>query len=447
MKRDLKPSRNIGGTIRVPGDKSIAHRVALLSILSEGPITVFNCPHGEDCKASLEAAQNLGVSVEENGSQVILTPPARISCESDTIIDCGNSGTTARLLAGLVSGTDQRVILSGDESLSSRPMKRLIDALKAMGAEVMSDDEYLPLTIQGTRLLPFEYMLPVPSAQLKSALLLAGLASHCTVTIQEKTPSRDHTEVLIQELGEGLSVRTINPVAKPDPVDPRKKKMVMPEPFKKEIVLNNQSRIRGGEVDIPGDLSTAAYFMAAAAISGSTVTVENVGLNPTRADILTHLKQIGCKVEVKDKIVISGEPRGTVTVTGGKLKPRRLSGDAIVGLIDELPIVAVMAAFADGTTVIRDAAELRVKESDRLVALADNLSRMGVKCGVMEDGIAIEGTKDPGGADFANYGDHRIAMSFSIASLFLDGPSTIDDDAIVAVSCPEFYELLDKIVS
>ncbi len=446
MKRELKPSKRIGGNITVPGDKSISHRVALLSMLSSGPITALNYPENDDCQASLTAAEKFGVKITHQDNKLVLTPPDKMGTDPDSIIECGNSGTTARLLSGILAGTDQRVILAGDESLSGRPMTRVVDALTAMGAEVLTANGYLPLTVHGSRLLPFEYQLPVPSAQLKSAVLLAGLAAGCSVTVRELVPSRNHTELMLQSIGEGLDVRTVSPVAQIDPDDPRKKRMVMPEPFKKEITLSGQARVVGGEIDIPGDISTAGYFFAAAAISGSTVVVENVGLNPTRTELLTYLKQIGCKVEIRDKLVVSGELRGTVAVTGGKLKARKVSGDTVVGLIDEIPIIAVIAAFANGTTVVRDAAELRIKESDRLVALVDNLSRMGVKCGVMEDGIAVEGRMEPSGADFDNFGDHRIAMAFSIASLFLDGPSTIDD-SVVSVSCPEFYDILGKISS
>jgi 3-phosphoshikimate 1-carboxyvinyltransferase len=294
-------------------------------------------------------------------------------------------------------------------------------------------------------LLPFEYTLPIPSAQVKSSVLLAGLASRCSTVVREEAITRDHTELMVQAIGEGLTVRDVKPVMEPDPVDPRKKKMVMPESFKREITLGPGARIHGGRIDIPGDISTAAFFFAVAALSGQTVTVENVGLNPTRTGFLDYLKMTGAKVEITDKAVVSGEARGTVTVTGEGIKPRKISGETTVGVIDEVPIIAVMAAFADGTTVVRNAAELRVKESDRLAAVAENLSRMGVKCGLLEDGLAIEGGKELTGSDFSSFGDHRIAMAFSVASLFLVGPSTINDDSVVAISCPGFYDLLGRI--
>ncbi|MEW6050921.1 MAG: 3-phosphoshikimate 1-carboxyvinyltransferase [Candidatus Zixiibacteriota bacterium] len=447
MKRTIKPARKFGGTLSVPGDKSIAHRAALLSILSNGPIVARNFPDNADCRSSLNAAAMFGVRVEQAGSTVTLHPPAKLSLPPDAIIDCGNSGTTARLLAGLIAGSGLEATLTGDESLRRRPMKRVIDPLTAMGASLAGTENRLPLKVVGSKLLPFEYTLKVPSAQVKSALLLAGLASKCSVVVREETPTRDHTENVIEAIGEGITVREIKPVVEPDPVDPRRKRTRMPESFKREVALSAQTRIDGGDIDIPGDISTASFFLAAAAISGKSITVTNVGLNPLRTEFLDHLKAIGCTVAITDKTVVSGEARGNVTVVGSQLKSRKLHGDTIVGLIDEIPMVAVMAAFADGTTIIRDAAELRVKESDRLMAVSENLRRMGVKCGLLADGLVIEGRKEITGADIQSYGDHRIAMAFSIAALFAVGPSTIDEDNVVAVSCPQFYDLLSSIAS
>lgn len=446
MKRELKPARRTGGTVTVPGDKSIAHRAALLSLLAHGPITVRNFPGNADCRSSLNAARTLGVVIEKAGENALsLVPPPRIKSEPDTIVDCGNSGTTARLLAGLIAGTDRRVILSGDESLSRRPMTRIVEPLNAMGAEVADTEGHLPLVVQGRKLLPFEYRLPVASAQVKSAVLLAGLASGCSVTIQEDVLTRDHTELMLSHLGAKIEVREVTPVLQPDPVDPRKRRRVMPEAFRREIRLTSGSRLSGGEIDVPGDISTASFFFAAAALSGGKITVEQVGLNPTRTAFLEHLKAVGCTVDIANRVMANHEPRGDVTVTGGELKSRKVAGETTVGLIDEIPIVAILAAFAKGETIIRDAAELKVKESDRLEAIASNLGAMAVSCGVLEDGLIIEGRKDPSGADFQAFGDHRIAMAFSVAALAAVGPSTIDNADVVDVSCPGFYDLLKQI--
>lgn len=448
MKRALKPVKHLGGTIRVPGDKSVAHRAALLSIVATAPLVIKNFPENADCGTSLRVAEALGVTVSKDKDETMtLTPPSQIDLATDTILDCGNSGTTARLLAGLIAGTDRTLILSGDESLSTRPMKRIVEPLTEMGAELIATEGHLPMTVRGKPLLPFEYLLPVASAQVKSALLMAGLTAGCSVTIRENTITRDHTELMLGHLGAKIDVREIKPIIEEDPLDPRKKRRVMPESFKKEIVLGSRAQVGGGELDIPGDISTAAYFLAAAALTKQTVTVEAVGLNKTRTAFLDYLKAIGCQVEIANKVVVSGEPRGDVTVTGGELKGRKIAGDTVVGLIDEIPIVAVLAAYAKGETIIRDAAELRVKESDRLEAIAHNLRAMGVSCGVLEDGLIIQAKGEPAGADFKAFGDHRIAMAFSIAALAATGPSTIDDPGVVDISCPGFYKLLDQLSS
>jgi 3-phosphoshikimate 1-carboxyvinyltransferase len=447
MTKPLSPSKSIGGELYVPGDKSIAQRGALLSLLSRGPITLRNFPTSADCRTALEAVRQFGVTVTEQENTITLTPPASITVPDDTYINCGNSGTTARLLAGIAAGSPWSIVLTGDESLSRRPMKRIVDPLTAMGAEMFDSDGHLPMTVRGKRLLPFEFTLPVPSAQLKSSLLLAGLASGCSVMVREVIPSRDHTELMINHLGEGVTVREIKAEMTEDPNDPRKRRMVMPAEHKREITLSAQAKIIGGELDIPGDFSTAAFFFALAALSDSTITVHRVGLNPTRTGFLDYLKTLGAKVEISEKATSGGELRGTVRVTGNGIKPRRVAGEVVAGMIDEIPLVAMLAAFAEGTTVIRDAAELRVKESDRLEAVAHNLTLMGVSCGLLEDGLAIEGKHDLSGADFRAFGDHRIAMAFSIAAMRLEGPSTLDDAPVVAVSCPEFFNLLESVTT
>jgi 3-phosphoshikimate 1-carboxyvinyltransferase len=447
VKRIIKPCRKIAGTVSVPGDKSIAHRAALFSILSSGRVVAHNYPSGDDCLSSISAAREFGVTIEHSGTTVIFTPPDKRGLKENAAICCGNSGTTARLLAGILAGSELSATITGDDSLSRRPMNRVVDPLTRMGAEITATEGHLPLRIHGHRLLPFEYRMPVASAQVKSALLLAGTASGCSVRILEDSITRDHTEIMIGAIGEGMTVRDIKPVPTPDPIDPRKTRMVMPETFKREVILASRARILGGEIDIPGDISTAAFFFAAAAITGGTVTVTNCGLNPTRLGILEHLKAINCKVSIDNRLTISGEARGAVTVTGGPLKARKISGERTVDLIDELPIVAVMAALSEGTTLIRDASELRAKESDRIAAIADNLNRMGVKCGLLEDGLAIEGQKELAGADLAAFGDHRIAMAFSVAALAAVGPSTIDTPEIASVSCPNFFDLLQQVSS
>lgn len=447
MSRALKPARKISGTIRVPGDKSIAHRAALLSVLARGPVEIRNFPDNDDCARSLHAAEQLGVRKVDTESGFILQPRASALSESP-LIDCGNSGTTARLLCGVLAGlSGMQATLHGDDSLSRRPMKRVMEPLARMGADCFSETGTLPLRVIGKNLLPLDLDMNLPSAQLKSALILAAMGSSCSLTIREFVVSRDHTEQMVMALGTGLTVREIHPVLEPDPLDPRKKRQTRPEPFDREIRVSPGAAVRGGTVDVPGDVSTASFFWTAAALTGGSVTVEGVGLNATRTAFLEHLRQIGAGVTITDKTTVGGEPRGTVTVTGGALKSRRVHGAMIPALIDELPLVALLGAFADGTTIIRDAGELRVKESDRIAAVGENLGRMGVKVAVLEDGLAIEGKTEPSGADFASFGDHRIAMTFSIAALAASGPSSIDDPHCVRISCPSFYDLLMQIVS
>ncbi len=447
MTKELHPAGQVGGTLMVPGDKSIAHRIALSSILADNPITATNWPDTGDVARSIAVAEAFGVATTPDGDAMVFAPPA--SRASGTIeCQCGNSGTTVRLAAGLAAGCNGlSARFFGDESLSRRPMKRIVTPLTEMGAEVTTVDDRLPMTVGGRSLLPFTYRLPVASAQVKSSILLAGLSAGCSVEIEEPRITRDHTERLLRELNVDLVVEDVKPILEADPDDPRRKRQVMPHDYRRRIILATNQRPTGGEIDIPGDISTAAFFFVLAAISGADITVQNVGLNPTRTAILDHLRQIGASVAIRDKHERSGEPRGTVTVSGGTLKPRKIEGDTTVGLIDEIPIVAVAAAYAKGTTVIRDAAELRVKETDRLQAIYDNLSRMGVKVGLMEDGLVIEGRGELQGADLAAYGDHRIAMAMAIAATGAVGPSLIDDPNIVGVSCPSFWKLLDGVTS
>ncbi|MEK7774518.1 MAG: 3-phosphoshikimate 1-carboxyvinyltransferase, partial [Candidatus Zixiibacteriota bacterium] len=253
MSRKLSPARKFGGTLTVPGDKSIAHRAALLSILSRGTIQIANFPDGADCLTSLRAAQTLGVTLSESDGIMTLTPPASLSVSADTIVDCGNSGTTARLLSGIIAGSSMEVTLTGDASLSSRPMKRIIEPLTRMGGELFATDNKLPMRIRGRKLLPFDYHLPVASAQVKSCLLLAGLASSCSVTIREDVITRDHTERMLSALGEGIAVRQPKGVMVVDPDDPRKKHIEKSESFANEVKLTSAAHINGGEINIPGD--------------------------------------------------------------------------------------------------------------------------------------------------------------------------------------------------
>jgi 3-phosphoshikimate 1-carboxyvinyltransferase len=461
--RVLHPRRSINGTLTLPGDKSISHRAALISLLCKEPLRLLNYSDGEDCKASLEAIRKLGADVQQgsDGSLTVTLPKERGS--DPVIIDCGNSGTTCRLLLGLLAGAGITAELIGDESLSSRPMKRVADPLTLMGASIVSgslatssddsdsagtsDPATLPLRVLGGANESIDYRLPVASAQVKSAILLAAVSSGATAIVTEDVITRDHTERMLQHLGANISVKQPRLELTEDPNDPRKKIRTILDDWKTQVIVKGSQELTGGEIDIPGDISTAAFFFAAAAIGGGEITVKNLGLNPTRTAFLDHLKAIGCDVKVSDKEVISSEPRGNVTVTGGALRGRRISGAQTAALIDELPIIAVLACFAEGPTVIRDARELRVKETDRIDALTKNLRVMGAHVGELEDGLAIEAKNEMQPGDFNSYGDHRIAMALSVAALFLSGDSTLTGADAVTVSCPTFFELLDSITA
>jgi 3-phosphoshikimate 1-carboxyvinyltransferase len=444
----VKRARKLQGVLTPPGDKSISHRAALLSLLCSQPMTVVNFSDSDDCRRSLEAVQALGGVVEMDQNTHRLTPPQDGLRSPEAAIDCGNSGTTMRLLAGLLAGAGTRARLIGDESLSGRPMQRIVDPLHLMNADIASDgDGCAPLAIGPATLIPIDYILPVASAQVKSALLLAGLASGCPATIREKTITRDHTERMIRHLGGQIAVEDVKPVVVVDPEDPRKKKKTSPTTeYKRTITLIPTGSLAGGTVEIPGDASTAAFFVAAALmIPGSHLIIKDVGVNPTRSGFRHLVKQMGADIVVKNRREVCGEPVGDIEVRYSRLKPRKISGEAISALIDELPIVAVLAATLEGTTIIRDAGELRHKESDRIKALVENLNAMGVKVGEFPDGLAIEGGGELNGAEIDCHRDHRIAMAFAVAGLAAHGKTIIKESDVVAFSCPQFFTLLDSL--
>ena len=444
--KTLKPHRKIGGSLRLPGDKSISHRAALFALLSAEPLRIHNFSDGADCASSLNAVSALGCKVTQESATTLSVSPGEESPAEPKTIDFGNSGTTARLLAGIVSGLDIPVIITGDESLSKRPMQRIITPLSALGARFADTNQTLPLSPVGGAHGTLEYRMPVASAQVKSAILLAACAGGGEAAVIEDIRTRDHTERMLKHLGAQIKTQSPRIELREDPSDPRKKIRTVLDDWKARIVVKGAGKLSGGDIDIPGDISTAAFFFAAAAIGKGEVTIEHLGLNPTRTAFLDHLKAIGCEVHIENRVSVSEEQRGAVTVRGAKLKGRKISGALSAQLIDEIPIIAVMACFSEGPTIIRDVAELRVKECDRLEALIENLRLMGAKVGSVEDdGIVIEAKGEMQPADFKSFADHRIAMALSIASLFLSGESTIDNADCVAVSCPRFYELLESI--
>lgn len=424
----VAPARKINGRIGLPGDKSISHRAALIAALASGVSEISNFSTAQDCASTLACLQQLGVSVEVENGIVRIAGDQALKAPTGPL-DCGNSGSTMRILAGVLAGQNFDAELVGDKSLSSRPMRRIIEPLELMGAKIDSTDGKPPLTIRGSdRLAQIEYRLPVASAQVKSAILFAGLFAAGRTTVIEKSPSRDHTERLFN--GFGVPVTTDDDLS---------------------ISIDGPARFTGGEITIPGDVSSAAYFIAAAMLlPRSELTIERVGLNPTRAAFLSVLRSWGAKITTTDLRNERNEPVGTITVSGGlhsipRAEDRILSGAMIPSLIDELPLLAVVGSQIPGGIQIRDAEELRLKESDRLLATTENLRSMGANVEEFDDGIAVFGPAELRGATIDSFGDHRIAMAFSVAALIADRPTEIMDSECVGVSFPEFFGLLDTL--
>lgn len=424
----LTPSRRIKGRLTLPGDKSISHRAALIAALSSGASEISNFSSAADCASTVACLQQLGASVETVNGKLHFAGNKKLTAPHAPL-DCGNSGSTIRILAGVLAGHDFTAELIGDESLSARPMLRIIEPLELMGASIESTSGKPPLKIRGSdQLAPITYQLPVASAQVKSAILFAGLFAHGRTTVIEKSPTRDHTERLFNGFGVPVTTNSDH-----------------------SITIDGPARFTGGSITIPGDVSSAAYFVAAAMLlPGSELTIESVGLNPTRAAFLSVLRAWGAEISTSDLRDERNEPVGTIHVTGGLRstagdQDRTLSGAMIPSLIDELPLLAVVGTQIPGGIQIRDAEELRLKESDRLQTTAQNLRAMGAAVEEFDDGIAVSGPTQLHGAAIDSYGDHRIAMAFSVAALISQGETEIKRSECVGISFPEFYELLHSV--
>lgn len=424
----VHPAEKIGGTVEVPGDKSISHRVGMLAGIASGESTVRNFLHSEDCINTLRAMEALGARsfMSEDGVLTIQGTGGKL-LEPAGALNCGNSGTTIRLLAGLVSGHKGTIEMTGDDSLRSRPMGRIRGPLELMGAkiELTGEKGTAPIKVSGGNLKAIDYILPVASAQVKSAILLATLYADGTTTVTEPLPTRDHTERMLRSLGipvvtDGLQVKLTGYGAK-------------------------GPKIKGRKFDVPGDFSSAAFMMmAVAARKKGKVTIKKVGLNPRRTAFLDVLKRAGADVTVKERKTGEGEePVGDITVRGGTLKGVDVGGAEIPNLIDELPLVAVLGALAEGTTTISNAQELRVKEADRITCMVNNLKSLGVNVEEKEDGMIIHGpsTITPTTA-VKSFGDHRIAMSMAILGLHATAPVVVNNVACVDTSFPGFWQYL-----
>ncbi|HET9553010.1 MAG TPA: 3-phosphoshikimate 1-carboxyvinyltransferase [Anaeromyxobacteraceae bacterium] len=424
MKGPLSCSRTgpLRGAIEVPGDKSISHRAILFGALAEGETRVTGLLDAEDVHSTRKAVARLGATVREEGREVVVTPAEALR-EPDDVIDCGNSGTSLRLLSGVLAGVPGLSVLTGDASLRRRPVRRVVEPLRRMGADMSArdGDRLPPLVIRGKRLTAARHELLVASAQVKSAILLAGLSADGETVVTEPERSRDHTERMLRGMGVPLKVDGLTVSVTP-------------------------SRPRGTRVDVPGDISSAAFFLCgAAALPGSEVTVRNMGTNPTRTGLLDVLRAMGAGVILANEREVAGEPRADVTVRAADLVATEIRGEIIPRLIDELPVIMVLATQARGTTVIRDAKELRVKESDRLAAMGETLAAAGARIELFDDGCAITGPTRLRGVSVKTRLDHRIAMSMAVAQLLAGEPVVLDDVACVDTSFPSFFRLLDAL--
>ncbi|HTC49543.1 MAG TPA: 3-phosphoshikimate 1-carboxyvinyltransferase [Candidatus Aquilonibacter sp.] len=425
----VRPARSLRGSISLPGDKSISHRYAMLSAIAEGPSQLENYSTGADCASTLSCLRSLGVKWERKskngtGENAIEVQGSGLALHAPTEpLDCGNSGSTIRMLSGIVAGQKFSAEMAGDESLSRRPMERVITPLTAMGAKIESQNGRPPLQITGGNLKAIHYKMPVASAQVKTCLLFAGLLADGETLIEEPLRTRDHGEVALKAFGAQLERKG------------------------NEASIRGGQKLRGIQALIPGDLSSAAFFLCAAALfPGSQLTITNLLMNPTRARLLDILMQIGLHISVTQLEEVNGELVGTLQVEGGKLKGATIAGADTAALIDEIPVLAAIAPYTENGIEVRDAKELRVKESDRIASIATNLSAMGAQLEQREDGLKIPGRQSLHGTELDSFGDHRIAMAFSIAALRAHGDTLVRGSDSASISYPEFFTVLELIV-
>ncbi len=414
----IEPAKRVSGQLQVPGDKSIAHRALILAALAQGDSMIRGLPDNEDVRATVACLRGLGAGVRRRTDVAEIEGAGlRSFATPHGMLDCANSATTMRLLLGVLAGSSLSATLDGDASLRRRPMARVIDPLRSMGARIESHDGRAPLLVTGTRLQGRRHTLPRPSAQVKSAILLAGLSASGPTTVVEPVASRDHTERLLRAMGTDVALADGAVVIRP-----------------------SHQALRPLQLSIPGDFSSAAFWLAAAALRpGWSVIVREVGLNPTRTAFLRLLASMGAEVTVDAPIDGEIEPRGTVTVTGRALRAISIGAADVASAIDEIPVLLAIATQAEGVTVIDGAGELRVKESDRIATIAEGLRRMGAVVDERPDGVSIHGPARLRGATVEAHGDHRVAMALAVAGLTASGPTTIEGADCVAVSYPNFF--------
>ncbi len=426
----ITPAKYLRGEIILPGDKSITHRAIIFSSIAEGKSHLKGVQRGRDCLATLKCMEEMGVPIREEGKQIIIEGVGLEGLsEPEDVLNCENSGTTMRLLAGLLAGQSFYSVLSGDEYLRRRPMRRIVKPLREMGAKIEGREKgkFPPLTIVGGELKGINYLSPLASAQVKSCLLLAGMYAKGKTSVRESYKSRDHTERIMQYLGIPVKVRGLEV----------------------QIEGKNKRSFKGKSFYIPGDISAGAFFMGAAvSLPGSRIKLSNVGLNPTRRGFLDVLISMGAEIKISNLEKVCGEEVGDVEIRGGNnLKGVVVQGEMIPRLIDEIPIITVVSCFAQGKTLIKDAGELRVKETDRIKATVSELRKMGADIEERKDGMLIRGGKKLKGALVKSWADHRIAMALTIAGLCCKGETTIVDTQCIDTSFPDFQKTLNEVVS
>lgn len=420
---------SLQGQIQVPGDKSISHRALMLGAISQGETQIQGLLLGEDPRSTAECFRAMGAEISDLNTQMVRVKGIGLGqlTEPVDVLNAGNSGTTLRLMLGLLASHPGRLFtVTGDSSLRSRPMSRVVKPLQQMGANIWgrAGATLAPLAVQGQSLKPIHYQSPIASAQVKSCILLAGLMTEGQTTVTEPSLSRDHSERMLQAFGAQLSCDLEN----------------------NSVTITGGATLQGQTVIVPGDISSAAFWLVAGAIVlGSEILIENVGVNPTRTGVLDALEMMGADITLENQRVVAGEPVADLRVRSSNLHSCTISGDIIPRLIDEIPVLAVAAAFASGTTVIKDAEELRVKESDRIAAIAKELNKMGAKVTELPDGLEITGVTPLTGTEVDSYGDHRIAMSLAIAALNAKGKTTIHGAEAASISYPTFVSTLKQV--
>jgi 3-phosphoshikimate 1-carboxyvinyltransferase len=423
MRQTIRPARRLAGGILLPGDKSISHRYAMIASLAEGTSRIQNYSTGADCHSTLGCVQALGIDVEEQGTTVTIHGRGLNGWSKPAAdLDAGNSGSTIRMMSGLLAGQPFESRIFGDESLSRRPMDRVMKPLAQMGAAIEArDGRFPPLTIHGGKLNPIDYTLPVASAQVKTCVLFGGLFAEGQTIVREPIRSRDHSEIALREFGADLKVA------------------------KRVITLEGRPTLTGRDLAVPSDLSSATFFLVAGLlVPDSRLVIHGVGLNPTRSSLLDFLLSIGAPVKILKVESVNGETIGDIEVRHAPVRGGVIEGELAAGLIDEIPVLSVLGAASEEGLIVRDAQELRIKETDRIATVAENFKRMGIEVEVSPDGMKIPGKQKFRAAAFDSFGDHRIAMAFAVAALRGDGESTIENADAASVSFPEFWNILEQ---